>query len=201
MGLAVGHHSHWRRQSQVGMGGVLMHVKTGVEFTSKCKSATEDLIARDLRIPGHEAILIDEACREAVAQLEPEDCKMVMVAQKSQARKARGHSTDMGATALAHKALARDDTLRLALHQKLPSRKPKPRSSGVINEELWNGATTTAIERLMKKHCIDDLDMYYTSMCDLGKSLLVTEIHGEAQELYDYRAQQLHYRASRRAKQ
>jgi len=174
----------------------------GMIYFSSIAAATEALVERDLRIQNTEAALVVDAWRKAVAELEEpvRQQPTVMVARQSQARKAQEHSTKKGANykALATKALAKESTLRADLKRQSPPIKPKPRRGGVVDEVLWQGSVETIKERLSVKHCISDLDTYYMSMCNLGKSLLLAEVHREAQGLYDYRASKLQYRANRK---
>lgn len=173
----------------------------GMVYFESIEAATEDLIARDLRMSVEEAALINDAGREAVARLEHKDCEMVMVARSTQARNARMSNTpEKGGKATARHALANASTLKQALYIKSSERKPKPRNCGMVDEALWEGAVITARQRLMNSHVITDLDAYYITMCELGKSLLVAEIYREAQGLYDYRAEKLRYRSKRKAK-
>lgn len=173
----------------------------GMIYFESIAAATDELVQRDLRIQREEAVLVVAACDEAVARLErPDKEHTVMVAQKekAQAQITRMLQSIMDAKTPATKALAQKSTLREALLQKFPTRKPKPRKSGLVDEELWAGAMGTIFERLQTAHGIGNLDQHYSSMCSLGKFLLVAEIHNETQGLYDYRAGKLEYRANRR---
>ena len=180
----------------------------GMIYFCSIDAGTEALIQRDLRVPSEEAALIVGACKAAVATCldEPEvvrpDKKLaVMVAQGAQAQRSRAQkSTKIGARAPATKALAQQGTLRVAVHKEPPP-KSKPRHSGMVDKEVWESSVNTAIDRMSRKHSISDLDQYYSTMCSLGKSLLIAEVRREAQGLYDYRAGKLLYRANRRAKQ
>jgi len=174
----------------------------GMVYFESIEAATEELVQRDLRIGREEATWVVNACDEAVAELErPEQHPTVLVAQKG---KAQAQLTRLlkivkrNDKAPAKQALVRESTLREALVAEYPKRKPKPRKSGMVNEELWSGSMGTIFDRLSSKHGISNLDSYYSSMCPLGKSLLVAEIHKETQGLYDYRASKLEYRANRR---
>jgi hypothetical protein len=179
----------------------------GMIYFCSIDAATEALVQRDLRISSEEAALRIGACKAAVATLdEPEvvrpDKKLaVMVAQGAQAQRSRAQkSTKIGAKAPATKALAQKGTLRVAVQNESPP-KSKPRKSGMVDNEVWKGSVNTAIDRLSRKHGISDLDQYYSTMCALGRSLLIAEVRREAQGLYDYRAGKLVYRSNRRAKE
>ena len=175
----------------------------GMIYFESIEAATEELVQRDLRIGREEAAWVVDACDKAVAELEkrPEKHPTVLVAQTG---KAQAQLTWLlkivkkNDTAPAKQALARESTLREALVAENPKRKPKPRKSGMVNEELWSGSMGTIIERLSSTHRITDLHLYYSSMCPLGKSLLVAEIHKETQGLYNCRVSKLEYRANRR---
>jgi len=175
----------------------------GMVYFESIEAATAELVQRDLRIERGEAVWVVDAGNEAVAQLERPDEHTVMVAQKGQAQAQIARmldivKKDMSVRAPAHKALAHISTLRGALVNEYPKRQTKPRNCGKVNEELWAGSSGTIFDRLSSKHGIADLDLYYSSMCPLGRSLLVAEIHRETQGLYDYRAGKLEYRANRR---
>ena len=176
----------------------------GMIYFCSIEAATAQLVQRDLRIQSTEAELVVDACRQAVAQLEPQqrprpDSEIVM-ALKAQARpKARATKrTGKGAKAPERQALAVTSTLQVALNEKSSSRKSKPRTAGIIDEDVWSGSMVTIKGRVQDGYGIHDLDEYYESMCTLGKSLLVAEIQRETQSLYDYRAGKLLYRANRR---
>jgi len=192
------------RFTDIDRAGDLMGVMNamGMIYFSSIDAATEALVQRDLRVQENEAAWVVDACREAVARLEPVksgDHQTVMVTQKTQAQKARATTgTSKGAKAPAQTALAMRSSLHDALQRKWPERKPKPRVNGTVNEALWKGAVATVWHRIENKHDIVSLENHYRNMCDLGKGLLVNELHREAQGLYDYRAGKLLYRASRR---
>jgi len=173
----------------------------GMIYFSSIEAATAALVERDLRISSTEAELVVDAGRVAVAQLGSQE-PTVMVTMKTQAqKKARAtKGTAKGARAPAQKALALKHSLDDALIEKFPSRKPKPRGTVAVDEELWKGAVKTIKGRISTKYGIDDVSSHYNSMCAMGRDLLASEIHREAQSLYDYRAGKLQYRANRRSK-
>lgn len=174
----------------------------GMVYFESIEASAAGLVQRDLRIEREEAVWVVDAGNEAVAQLErPEHTVMVAQKGKAQAQKARMSdivTKDMSVRTPAHKALAHKSTLREALVKECPERKTKPRKCGKVNEELWASSMGTIFDRLSLKHGIADIHLYYSSMCPLGRSLLVAEIHRETQGLYDYRAGKLEYRSNRR---
>merc|ERR1712224_732363 len=96
----------------------------GMIYFCSIEAATAQMVQRDLKLSGTEAGLVVDACRQAVAQLEPEqqprpEPEMVM-ALKTQARpKARAtKSTRKGAKAPERQALETKSTLQVALNEK-----------------------------------------------------------------------------------
>ena len=121
----------------------------GMIYFCSIEAATAQLVQRDLRIQSTEAELVVDACRQAVAQLEPQqrprpDSEIVM-ALKTQARpKARATKrTGKGAKAPERQALEARSTLQVALYEKSSTQKSKPRKVGVIDEEVWNGSAVS----------------------------------------------------------
>ena len=152
----------------------------GMLYFVSIEAATDELVARDLKISSADAVKVNSACRKAVAQLEPTSRAPkkpdVVMALKAQAQKAQAtKSTTAGAKAPARDALATQSPLQMALNKLKTSRKSKPRQAVVINEAVWSGSVVTVMGRLKDKFHIVDLDHHYVNMCTSGKSLLVAE--------------------------
>ena len=125
----------------------------GMVYFESIEAATGDLVQRDLRVCREDAVLVVASCDEAAAKLErPKQEHTVMVAQneKAQAQITRMLNSIMGAKKTpAKKALAQQSTLREALVKQFPTQKPKPRNSGMVDEELWASSMGAIYERLI----------------------------------------------------
>jgi len=80
-------------------------------------------------------------------------------------------------------------------------RLPKPRKVREIDEIEWARATQTAYEQVVKEFGIKvELEMYYSTMCEVGQKLMAEDLHRRCQCIYDFRVGHKIYRANRKKK-
>ena len=78
---------------------------------------------------------------------------------------------------------------------------PKPRKSGIVDEEQWVLALQKAREEVRNELEVPgELQHYYASMCLVGQRLLVSTIIHKAQCIYDYKLNRMIYRHNRKQK-
>ena len=73
---------------------------------------------------------------------------------------------------------------------------PKPRT-GVLDHDIWSHAKSKAKLEVFKEFEIPD-NAYYSSMCKIGKKLMIETIRKKAQDIYDYRCGKMIYRKNRK---
>ena len=73
---------------------------------------------------------------------------------------------------------------------------PKPRT-GLLDYDIWSDAKSKAKLEVFKQFEIPN-NAYYSSMCKIGKKLMIETIRKKAQDIYDYRCGKMVYRRNRR---
>ena len=97
----------------------------------------------------------------------------------------RDMSSARGTRGLGTHGIEATGTLLAGDLQKI-SRLPKPRSTVWINEEKWLTSQQCALNEVRVEFKIPvDPDMYYNTMCMVGKRALVAAIHSKTQAIYD----------------
>lgn len=138
------------------------------------------------------------------SQSEEDAHEMVMLSKvkgtrsgtKAQGRRstANGAKTDLGRESAVPTA---SGTLGEAMSA--IKRLPKPRTKSKIDEVLWAAALDKARAELKQQHNLQsEVEDYYDTMCDLGKSLLAAEVQRRTQSLYDYKASKKQSRDNRK---
>ena len=75
---------------------------------------------------------------------------------------------------------------------------PKP-SEGTLDEEQWRSSLEKAVAEVEEQYGIK-VDSYYSSMCAVGRDLLVEKNQQKAKGIYKYRAGKQVYRHNRKHK-
>jgi len=155
--------------------------------------------------------LLQERYKERQAQ-RPEQDQKDPKGQHAQGQQQGGSSTGTlahrqvgqqhGGTSTMAPALGQGTGVDLGAELSKKIRLPKPRSAASMDEVIWYSASMSAQAEVVQQYDVPaGLYQCYSSMCEVGKKLLVDGIHDKTHGIYDYRVSKAMGRAKRKGKQ